>query len=71
MVPIGKIGKITNGTGTEKFVRVDNDSENTGGFLIITSSSDKFDDGGDGWVENRASLEKYLSESGWEIAWRD
>ena len=52
-------------------VRVEDDSVNTGGFLILASrnfadpSAEAFDD----WVEDEASLQGYFRESGWVVKW--
>jgi hypothetical protein len=69
MIRIGKKGRITKGTSAGWFVLVDDDSENTGGFLILTAKDIDFEDGFDNWVENMSSLEQYFQEAGWEIEW--
>ena len=68
------LGIILNGANPEeKFIKIIDDQENTGGFLILLSSNDKFlpfncyDD----WVENLEILKEYLQESNWIIKWAE
>lgn len=55
----------------KKFIKIIDDQENTGGFLILLSSNDKFSsfDSYDDWVENLEILKEYLQESHWIIKW--
>ncbi|EPI0296140.1 hypothetical protein F8058_002107, partial [Neisseria gonorrhoeae] len=55
----------------EKFIKIIDGQENTGGFLILLSSNDKFSsfDSYDDWVENLEILKEYLQESHWIIKW--
>lgn len=68
-IKIGNIGKIVKGDDVGNFVKIIDDSQNTGGFLIITSANQAFEEGYDDWVENEESLIKYFTESKWEIEW--
>ncbi|EMU4377078.1 hypothetical protein E0J68_002168, partial [Neisseria gonorrhoeae] len=66
------LGVILNGVNPEeKFIKIIDDQENTGGFLILLSSNDKFSsfDSYDDWVENLEILKEYLQESHWIIKW--
>ncbi|WP_210408473.1 hypothetical protein [Hahella sp. KA22] len=67
---ISTVGKILAGDDAGFFVKVLDDTENTGGYLIITSAKESFEDGHDGWVENMASLKKYFEESQWVVEWK-
>jgi hypothetical protein len=65
---IGKKGRIRNGKYAGFFVRIDDDSQNTGGYLILTWQ-DAPSLGYDNWVENLADLEQFMNEAGWDIEW--
>jgi hypothetical protein len=64
---IGKKGRIKNGKYTGFFVRIEDDSQNTGGYLILIWLDANV--GYDYWVENLADLEQFMSEAGWDIEW--
>lgn len=32
---IGKLGRIVSGKGAEQYVKIEDDAENTGGFLVL------------------------------------
>lgn len=66
------LGIILNGANPEeKFIKIIDDQENTGGFLVLLSSNDKFSsfNSYDDWVENLEILKEYLQESNWIIKW--
>ena len=70
-IEIGKVGLIDEGDMKGWYIRVDDDTINTGGFLILynlcpdmSSSS-----GYDGWVENKEYLKDFFEESSWNIKW--
>ena len=65
---IGKKGLIKNGRDAGFFVRIEDDSQNTGGFLILIWKEHPRE-GYDYWVESLANLEQFMNESGWEIEW--
>jgi hypothetical protein len=49
------------------FVKVEDDSQNTGGYLIL-----EWEDQGtgfDSWVENRAGVDRFFRECAWMMEW--
>jgi hypothetical protein len=64
-----KKGRIINGMSPGWFVLVEDESTNTGGFLILIAKNIDLTLGFDNWVENRDSLEQFWQEAGWEIEW--
>lgn len=71
-IEIGKVGKIVFGQEVGRFVKVVDDKQNTGGYLILTSDDSQFRkgfNGHDSWVENIQNLEAFFDESKWSIEW--
>lgn len=68
-IKIGVVGRIMEGDEAGSYVKVLDDSSNTGGYLVLTSSSPDMSDSFDNWVENRESLSRYFEESRWAIDW--
>jgi len=70
VVRIGVLGRITAGEEIGRYVKVEDDRENTGGYLILTADDPQLSfNGYDGWVESRQDLDGYFGESGWVVAW--
>jgi hypothetical protein len=56
--------------GVWGLIRVVDDSENTGGFLILTSADPAgLTDVHDAWAESVVDVGLYMDESAWEIEW--
>lgn len=72
-VPCGVVGVILNSEKAGHRIRVANDAANTGGFLVYEwwSGSDGPNDAGafDSWVEDKASLRRFVLETGWKVQW--
>ena len=63
------IGRILEGDDVGLFVKILDDSDNTGGYLVITSKTETFENCHDDWVEDMDSLKNYFEESLWQIEW--
>jgi hypothetical protein len=72
-IPFGILGRVLNGEHPNMMIRVDDDAENTGGFLIYQwwdGSNGPNEHGAfDNWVETQAKLERFFEQSGWLIEW--
>jgi len=72
-IPIGVIGCILNSDRVAHRVRVADDLDNTGGFLIYEwwdgSNGPNDYQGFDSWVETRDDLQQFFAESGWQVDW--
>ncbi len=67
-IPIGVAGEITNSCQKEPYVLVQNDIENTGGYLVLQSSDQAFTTRHDTWVE-ADKLDAFFRETGWNVLW--
>lgn len=74
-IQINKIGLILEGNDKGWYVRIEDDTQNTGGYLIHTFNSLDLEDidrqGFDSWVESIIDLEAYFQESSWKVKWFD
>lgn len=68
-IPIGQKGLIVEGDEAGNYVKVIDDSESTGGLLILTSKSADMNFVHDSWVIDEAALAEYFNESGWVVEW--
>jgi hypothetical protein len=68
-IKINHIGIIETGNEAGSYVKIIDDSVNTGGFIILTGNSPDLHDGFDNWVEDMKSLQKYFHESRWRVKW--
>jgi hypothetical protein len=72
-IPLSVSGRILNSQKDEHFVRVEDDAESTGGFLIFEhwkgSDGPNVDGGFDNWVADQDTLERFFLESGWKVVW--
>lgn len=66
---IGNIGKIIAGDEAGSYIKIIDDHENTGGFLILTSNHLSMASAFDNWVRNEEELMRYFIESAWVIEW--
>jgi hypothetical protein len=68
-IPIGQKGLIVEGEEAGSYVKVIDDSEATGGLLILISKSADMNSVHDSWVINEVALAEYFNESGWIVEW--
>jgi hypothetical protein len=70
-IPINIWGRILSGDQKGWYLMIQDDSENTGGYLILTvrNLSPDNHEGFDGWVEDMSGVEKYFVASRWLIDW--
>lgn len=67
---VGVLGRIVAGEGAGRIVEVADDTETSGGFLILTYDSvDRSGNAYDSWVESIVDVELYFAETGWEVKW--
>lgn len=66
---IDKVGKIITGDDAGMYLKVLDDTNSTGGFLIIISKERNMKSGFDSWVEDRESIKKFFQESNWTVEW--
>ena len=68
-IKIGTKGEIVNKKDEPRFIFIEDDRENTGGYYVY--QSDDLEDayhGYDTWIED-GKLEQFIQESGWKIKW--
>lgn len=68
-VLIGRVGQIQAGKEQGNYVKIVDDSSNTGGFLILTSEQHDFSNFFDNWVGCKSDVDRYIQESNWDIKW--
>lgn len=68
-IKIGVVGRVVEGDETGSYLKVVDDSANTGGYLVLTSANVDMSDAFDNWVEDHESLSRYFAESRWVVNW--
>jgi hypothetical protein len=61
-------GRILRGRGAGQFLTVEDQTEQTGGYLIVLEPDYQGKNGSDVWVE-KANLARAFEEIGWEVPW--
>jgi len=71
IIKINVRGKIIEGDNESWYILIQEDFENTGGYLILLSKDPNFtsDEGCDYWVEKYSNLVGFVEESRWKIHW--
>lgn len=63
-------GKIISGEELGRYVKLLDDTQISGGYLILTAASlDMRDDGFDNWVGSMEDLRRYFKEANWIVEW--
>lgn len=73
-VKIETIGKVLEGEYKNWFIFIEDDHNNSGGYLILLFNHPdrlKSSQGYDYWAEDRSSLEEMFKEAKWKIQWLD
>jgi hypothetical protein len=65
------VGKIVAGSDAGWYVRVDDDSTNTGGYLILIWRNTDEQEGFADWVVTWDDLERIIRHRSWEVEWLD
>ncbi|MCC7038389.1 MAG: hypothetical protein IT560_13955 [Alphaproteobacteria bacterium] len=68
-IKIGNVGKIVAHDDVGSYIKVVDDRENTGGFLILTAAAPDMLNGFDSWVEDMEALQRFFAEAGWIVEW--
>lgn len=70
-IQIEKRGMILEGENKDWHLFIQNDSENTGSYLILVTppSGASNYNAYDNWVEDYPSLEEYFKEANWRVDW--
>lgn len=63
------IGKITAGENCGWFVKIINDTNDSGGYFIYEFEDSDGVNGFDTWLENETHVKGYIYENEWEIDW--
>ena len=72
-IQMAVVGRVINSDKENHLIRIENDAQNTGGFLIfekwVGSDGPNTREWFDSWIKDEASIERFIAESGWEIEW--
>lgn len=67
---VGVLGRITSGDDSGWFVEVVDDTDASGGFLIVTyEHADRTGSAYGSWVESIIDVDLFFEESNWDIEW--
>ena len=68
-IELDVVGLIVMGDDEGGFVKVLDDSDATGGFLILVSQNPSMNPAFDSWVADKQAVNQFFEEAGWEISW--
>ena len=70
MIQANLLGRIIKGDSAGWFIKIHDDQENTGGYLVVQSKNSDFSgDGFDNWFETMGEVERFLKYKNWKIEW--
>jgi hypothetical protein len=70
IIEIGRRGRIRGGRWSGQSIFIEDDRQQTGGFLILLGPDAKGENGGDLWIEAE-DLAKAFAEAAWVVEWED
>lgn len=70
-IRVGTFGTILNGKEAGWLVFIEDDSQQSGGYLILVTPPKHTTglSGYDNWVEDFVALQSYFKEAGWDVQW--
>jgi hypothetical protein len=68
-IRIEVLGRIEHGLHAGGYVKIVDDTINTGGYLILVATERSLSNSFDDWVEDQRSLEAYFKECDWRVEW--
>ena len=72
MIEVGSKAKIVSGKNTGWYIWIQDDTENTGGYLVVQSPSIEFTGNGyDNWFATIDKIEKHFELNKWIVEWLD
>lgn len=67
---VGSKAKVLSGTNAGWFIWIQDDTVNTGGYLVIQSPNIEFDGNGfDDWFLTLDEIENYFKFNNWVVEW--
>lgn len=67
---LNKPGRIISGAEMGRYVKILDDTDESGGYLILTAASpDMHNEGFDSWVGSMDEVAKFFDEAKWVVEW--
>lgn len=70
-IRLGVWGCIITGEDAGSFVRIEDDTAESGGYLVLVKPVLDREGGHDSWVEKYEDLPRYFAEANWTVEWPD
>ncbi|THV59678.1 hypothetical protein EZV76_08925 [Flagellimonas alvinocaridis] len=68
-VQFGIFGKIITGHNEGWYVKLEDNTDQSGGFYIYEMPNLEGDNGFDTWLESKEDIKSYFDECNWKIEW--